>query len=123
MATFEQRTGSGGVTYRAKVRLLHRTHTKTFKRLTDAKRWAQSKEAAIREGRHLSKAEAQKHTVRDMIDRYLKEVLPKKGRSMVRNQTTQLNWWRRRIGNELVGDLQSALIVECTGELGRKRRA
>jgi hypothetical protein len=47
MATFEKRTGSGGVTYRAKVRLKRRTFTKTFKRLTDAKRWAQSTEAAI----------------------------------------------------------------------------
>ena len=81
MATFEKRTGNGGVTYRAKVRVLRRTHTKTFKRLTDAKRWAQSTEATIRKARHFPKAEAQKHTVRDMIDRYLKEVLPK-SRSM-----------------------------------------
>ena len=87
MPTVEKRTGSGGVTSRATVRVLHRTHTKTFKRLTDAKRWAQSTEAAIREARHFPKAEAQKHTVRDMIDRYRTEVLPKKGPSMVRNQT------------------------------------
>ena len=86
MPTVEKRTGSGGVTSRATVRVLHRTHTKTFKRLTDAKRWAQSTEAAIREARHFPKAEAQKHTVRDMIDRYRTEVLPKKGPSMVRNQ-------------------------------------
>ena len=121
MATFEKRTGSGGVTYRAKVRLLRRTHTKTFKRLTDAKRWAQSTEAAIREARHFPRAEAQKHTVRDMIDRYLREVLPKKSRSMQRNQTTQLTWWRNRIGDELVGDVTPALIVACKSELEHHR--
>lgn len=121
MATFEKRTGSGRVTYRAKVRVLRRTQTKTFKRLTDAKRWAQSTEAAIREARYFPKAEAHKHTVAEMIDRYRREVLPKKSRSMARNQATQLTWWEDRIGDELIGDVTPALIVACKSELERHR--
>jgi len=50
----EARRGTDGRTsYRAKVRLKgHPAETATFERKTNAKRWAQQAEAAIREGRH-----------------------------------------------------------------------
>ena len=50
----------------------------TFKRLTDAKKWGQHTESAIREGRYFKSAESRKHTLGELIDRYIADVLPSK---------------------------------------------
>ena len=69
----------------------------TFRRKTDAQRWAQSIEAAIREGRHFPHAAARRHTIAELIERYEREVLPRKPRD-VRNQTRQLGWFKSKAG-------------------------
>ena len=63
MANIESRRSDDGVlTHRAKVRLKgHKAESATFTRLTDARRWAQATEAAIREGRYSKAAEAKRH--------------------------------------------------------------
>jgi len=59
-----RRTGEG-ITYRVKVRIKgHPAQAATFERLTDARRWAQSTEAAIRERRYFETREAQRRTTR-----------------------------------------------------------
>ena len=80
MASIEKRADSNGkASYRVKVRLKgYPTQTATFERLTDARKWAQSTEAAIREGRHFKTIEAKRHTIAEMIDRYTRDVLPTK---------------------------------------------
>ncbi|MEZ5315481.1 MAG: hypothetical protein R3E91_04650 [Chlamydiales bacterium] len=42
---------------------------RTFERKTDAKRWIQQMEAAMREGRHFKHIESRKHTLCDLVDR------------------------------------------------------
>jgi hypothetical protein len=42
--------------------------------LSDARKWVQVTEAAIFEGRHLPTAAAKRHTLVDLIDRYLADV-------------------------------------------------
>ena len=93
MASIEPRpTPEGKPGYRVKIRLKGTpTVSATFSRLTDAKRWAQSTEAAIREGRHFKNAAATKHTVGDLIDKYIAEVLPTQPRNS-RSQKPQLLW-------------------------------
>lgn len=83
----------------------------SFKRKTDAERWVQQTEAAIREGRHFKTSEAKKHTLAEMIDRYIGDVLPSKEKS-VKKQTAQLTWWREQIGSHLLADITPALIAE-----------
>jgi len=85
MATIEvRRADDGTVSYRAKVRLKgHPPEHATFKRKTDATKWAHSVEAAMREGRYFKTAEAKKHTFADLVDRYLKEVLPDRPKKRV----------------------------------------
>lgn len=80
MANIEKRISSDkDVTYRVKVRLRgHPAESATFERLTDARMWAQKTEAAMREGRHFKTAEAKRHTLAELIDRYIKEILPRK---------------------------------------------
>ena len=77
MANFEERNlKNGKKVYRVRVRLKgHPTERATFDRLTDARKWAASIESSIREGRHFKTAEAKKHTLGDIVDRYLRDVL------------------------------------------------
>src|SRR5262249_38565044 len=96
MANIEKRNG----TYRVKVRLKgHPTQHATFRTLTEAKRWAQSIEAAIRERRYFPATVAQQHTLADLIDRYSTDVLPHKSRSSIYMQTQQLTYWQTHLGD------------------------
>ena len=88
----------------------------TFKRLTDAKKWIQDTESAIREGRHFKTIESKKHTLADLIDRYIKDVLPSKPKQAIQQQT-QLNWWKEKLGYCLLSDITPALIVQYRDEL------
>jgi len=117
MASIEKRTTQGAISYRVKVRLKgYPVQTATFERLTDAKKWAQNTESAIREGRHFKTAEAKKHTFSEMVDRYIKDVLPTKPKQAVK-QKQQLEWWEEHMGSYLLADVSSALIVQYRDEL------
>ncbi len=120
MATIERRkTKDGAITYRVKIRLRgHPPETTTFERKTDAKRWAQQTEAAIREGRHFKATEAKKHTLGEVVDRYLRDVLPAKPRSE-KDQKRQLKWWKAQLGDFLLADVTPALIAEYRDKLAK----
>jgi integrase len=76
-------------------------------------------EAAILEGRHFKTAAAKRHTLAELIDRYLATVLPHKSASSIRKQTQQLLWWKARLGHYLVADITPALIAEYRDTLAR----
>jgi len=112
MASINKSTDKKGKTrYRARVRLKGcPIQTATFERLTDAKKWVQDTESAIREGRHFKTAEAKRHTLGELIDRYIENVLPQK--NDVKKITTQLLWWKSGVGDYLLSDVTPALIAE-----------
>lgn len=118
MANIEKRTsGDGKTSYRAKVRLKgFPVQSNTFERLTDAKKWAQSTEAAIREGRHFKTTESKRHTLTDLIDRYIRDVLPTKPKAIAK-QTALLQWWKGEIGAYTLADVTPALIAGCRDKL------
>ena len=118
MATIQKRTAKDGVTtYTATIRLKgYPIQNATFKRLTDAKKWVQDTESAIRDGRHFKTVEAKKHTLTDLVDRYIKDVLPAKPKQ-IKDQTQQLTWWKDRIGYLVLAEVTPAVIVECRDEL------
>ena len=64
MASIQERiTQDGKKAYRVQVRLRgFPAETATFPRLTDARKWAQSTEAAMREGRYFKTSESKRHT-------------------------------------------------------------
>src|SRR2546425_4733362 len=101
MATIVRRTSKNGqLSYRAQVRRKGAPPlSATFTKLSDARKWGQITEAAIFEGRHFKTAEAKRHTLADLIDRYCRDVLPHKSASSIRKQTQQLQWWRARLGH------------------------
>lgn len=120
MANVEKRTSKdGSVTYRVKVRLkgFPAQHA-TFKRLTDANRWIQQVESAIREGRHFKTTEAKRRTLGEMIDRYIKDILPHKPKNLT-NRTLHLNWWKAALGQYALADISPALIAEHRDKLAQ----
>ena len=125
MASIEKRiSGDGKISYRVKVRLTgHPVQTETFERKTDAKKWAQDTESAIRDGRHFKTTEAKRHTLAELIDRYIRDVLPAKPKSIYA-QKIQLGWWKAEIGSYALADVSPALIAECRDKLaaGKTKR-
>lgn len=117
MASIEERTSDDGAqSYRVKVRLKgYPTQTATFERKTDAKRWAQQTEAAIREGRHFKTSEAKKHTLAELIERYKKSHIHQLKSS--NDRTRHLNWWKDELGNYMLSEIRPALIVEAKDRL------
>ena len=83
----------------------------SFDRLTDARIWAQQIETEMRDGRYIKTAEAQKHTVSDLVERYIRDVLPRKVK-VGRFYAIQLGWWKRQIGDVLLSELTPVLISE-----------
>lgn len=118
MAVIEERTTAEGKrAYRVKVRLKGSpTVTATFDRKTDAKEWAKKTEAAIKEGRYFKTTEAKKHTVAELVDRYIEEILPRKPKSVI-GQTRHLNWWKKELGHLTLADLTPATIIEARAKL------
>lgn len=113
MAVIEKReTKDGKTQYRVKIRLKgYPPQTSTHETMRDAKRWAQDVESSIREGRHFKTTEAKKHTLDELIDRYIRDVLPQKQKSQ-KKQTAQLLWWKEQIGSYVLADVTPALIGE-----------
>ncbi|MGH8478860.1 MAG: tyrosine-type recombinase/integrase [Gammaproteobacteria bacterium] len=119
MATIEKRDTGEGITYRVKVRIKgHPAQSATFERLTDARRWAQSTEVAIRERRYFKTTEAQRRTLAELIDRYTRDVFPQKG-AWARSQATQLAWWRAELGALSLADVTPAMVAEARDKLAR----
>lgn len=118
MATIETRRNADGTTgYRAKVRLKgFPSESATFERKTDAKEWAKQTETNMRQGRHFKTAEAKKHTVGELIDRYLREIEKKNPKRFV-DVKPLLGWWKGEIGVYLLSDASRALIVEQRDKL------
>lgn len=118
MATIEKRTAkSGETTYRVRVRVKgYKPASATFERLTDARRWEQQTEAAMREGRYFKNTEAKKRTLAEMIDRYLEQV----GRNNPRRWESVhllLEWWKRELGYVYLSDLTRSKITEKRDQL------
>lgn len=109
----EFRKKDGTISYHAEVRMRgHKPERGCFRTRTLAKEWIQDIESAIRDGRHTKTTEAKKHTVGEMIDRFISQWLPKypKGKE---KQTALLTWWKTRLGHLLLADLTSSVIAEA----------
>ena len=120
MANIQTRqTKSGETRHKVTIRMKGApTQTATFKRLTDAKKWARQTEAAIEEGRHFRTSQAKRHTLADLIDRYVRDVLPGNPKAAPKREH-QLRWWKEQIGAYTLADVTPALLAEHRDLLAR----
>src|SRR5690349_11636646 len=118
MAVIERRKGRDGQSaFRVKIRLKgFAPQSATFDRLSDAKLWGQSTEAAIREGRYFKVPESKRKTFADLAERYIVEVLPRKPKSE-RLQARQLRWWAGQLGHLMIADVSASVIARARDKL------
>lgn len=114
MATIDTRVSANGKTsYRARARLKgYPQQTASFSRKTDARKWAEGVESAMREGRYFTANEARRHTLAELVERYKRDVLPLKPKN-AQNQRQQLAWWTIQLGYYRLSDVTPAKIVDC----------
>jgi integrase len=120
MATIEKRERKTGTVYLADVRIHgFPRQKKTFKRLTDARLWAQQTEASIRKGEFQNVVStARSKTLKDVIQRYRDDVLPHKAISTQRAETTYIGYWERELGSYALSYIEPELISQKLRELG-----
>lgn len=118
MATIDAITNSKGKkAFRVRVRMKgFPQQTATFDRKTDAKIWAQQTEMAIREGKHFKFMQAQRYQLTDLIDRYIKEILPLKPKSY-RIQKQQLLVWKKELGHLCLQEITPSVITTFRNKL------
>ncbi|MCP3959301.1 MAG: site-specific integrase [bacterium] len=120
MAVIEtRRRKDGSTSYRVRISLKgHPRISQTFRRKTDAKQWAQSTEAAIRERRYKPGAEAERRTVGELRDRFAAEWLPLRRESHRQRYQRQIDWWVDQLGaDSKLAILTPARIVEARNQL------
>jgi len=124
MATITKRTDNrtGKPSWQVKIRLRgYPARSKTFARLTDAKRWAAQTETDLRLRRAFPGIEAEKRTLGELIERYEETELPKI--RTAENRKQQLRWWKEELGNYLLADIGSARIGKCRDKLAKGGRS
>jgi len=86
----------------------------SFQTLAEARKWAKIREGAVLEGRHFPSTAANRHTISDLIDRYISDVLPGKRASTIYNQNYQLLWWKKQLGHYRLADVTPALLIDSS---------
>lgn len=122
MAEIKERIRKNGKkSYTASVRIKgHPAVNKTFAKKTDAETWANAIEIEIKENMNFPNRAAQKMTVGNLIDRFLKYELPKKKPKIQKDFIKALNWYKNEIGCLYLLNVQTSKLVECRDKLSQK---
>jgi hypothetical protein len=112
MGSIRQRNNRQGKTiYDVEIRRKGQpTAYRSFSRLTDARCWLQDIESDLRAGRYQPQAEAQRHTLTEAIQRYLKEDRAQKLKTYS-DQMRQLLWFERLIGHKPLSEISPGFYV------------
>lgn len=110
----------GSATYTVRVRVKgYPVQTATFKRITDAKTWANGLESDLKRGKKIKDAEAKKHTLSDLIDKYINEKLQDR-KTNQKSFKSQLNWWKTHLGAYLLKDITPSLLSKYRDILAKE---
>ncbi|MCJ8347045.1 tyrosine-type recombinase/integrase, partial [bacterium] len=115
---------NGEKSYRVKLRISgFPSVSRSFKRISDAKRWEAKKETEIREGKNFDTPQNKRMTIQELIDRYISDHLPlediKEKTKVERSQ--RLNWWIKEIGTRLLSDIKLPLLNKLKAKLIQTR--
>jgi integrase len=119
MATIRERVDAAGKkTYHVQIRIQgFPPQTKSFSSKAIAKQWAAHVESELRAGRYLPRIEAQRHTVRELLEKYRDEILAHYPAKRIRDEGAQVAWWIGKLGQYSLADLSPALIGQARDEL------
>jgi len=107
----------GSKTFHAEVRRKgEKPLRQTFRTLTEAKNWVRKMESSILDGKYVPDNKARKHTLSDLIDRYISLHLSKFPRRL-KDQTSHLNWWKENYGHKPLIEITPALLSEAKEKL------
>ena len=123
MASIEKRTNSQGQTvYRVRIRRKGaRDVSQTFKRLTDARRFATQTEADIAQGKFSRAKEGDKRTLSDAIDRYLASpIFVALAPGSQGPYRSALKYWRVQLGHRWLSSLTPAILIEQRDMMARR---
>jgi hypothetical protein len=116
MAYTEKRTlATGKVVYRSRAKYRGRELTSTHLDRRSAERWGAQADALVRNDAYFEGDEARRRKLSELIDRYVKTVLPGKGNAY--NQRLHLKWWRSRLGDCKLSEITRSVISQCRDEL------
>jgi len=118
MASIEKRAlKDNRFSYRARVQIKgHPVQAASFEKLNDAKKWASETESLIRNGKYFKIAEAKRRTLFQAIERYVKEIIPRKPKYF-KNPLLQLRWWKEEMGEHALIHITPAMLASCRDRL------
>jgi len=121
MASIEKRkTSKGEVRYRAVIRRKgYPPQRQTFSRRTDATKWIKQTEAEIEQGVHLKTVESKKHTLNELIERYIKYHIREDKKD--RKRIPQLRWWQAQLGDYLLSQMTAPRLAMMKEELSKDK--
>ena len=112
MHEIKKRTKKNGrISYTACIRVKgYPTMSATFEKKQEAQLWIQENESKMKLGRHIQPSESKKHTLNDLINRYILTELPKRN-SDHQKFKMHLEWWSKEIGCYYLNMITPALIT------------
>jgi integrase len=118
MKGIDKRTHKDGtVSYRARVRIKgHPFLIQSFSSKTLAMKWKRDTESAIERGAFAYEKPGSRHTLSELIDRYIEKVLPTKPKN-ARNVRQHLLWWKQELGSNFLSDIKPNLISQKRDDL------
>ncbi len=121
MASIEKRkTSKGEIRYRAVIRKKgYPPQRQTFSRRTDATRWIKQTEAEIEQGIHLKTIESKKHTLNELVERYIEFYIADNRKD--RKRIPQLKWWQSQLGDYLLSEITAPRLSEMKQVLGKDK--
>lgn len=92
--------------------------TRTFRTRAQAAAWAKRLEVKIMDGRALPNWQADKRTVAELVDRYVRDVVPERPKSAA-NKLQQLRWWKAELGELALAQVTPSVVLRCRDKLAR----
>lgn len=90
--------------------------SQTFKTKAEAEEWASEVESQMRNGRFVSREEADSTTLKDALDRYLREITPRK--KGWKAETDRIKAWQRHtLASRTLGSLKGADFAKYRDDL------
>jgi hypothetical protein len=117
MASIVSRTRNDGAKYYTAIVRVAGAQSKaaSFDRKTDAKAWGLQTEAAIKDGRYFPNRSAERRTLGEAIDRYLRECVDDLKDACSRRR--HLTWWKGEHGHLRLAAVTSDSLVAWRSDL------